>query len=71
METTADVDLALRDVARRYPHLQPGYKRGRKYDPKSDADMRDLGTPSYKLSDPFGSVQISDDGRNHPERSER
>ena len=71
MRTTKDVDAALMDFAKRYPHLQPGYKRGKSYDLNSPADLRELGTPSYKLSDPFPEQQIRDDGRNNPEKSER
>lgn len=72
MRTTKDVDAALSDVARRYPHLMPGFKRGRKYDPRSATDMKELGTPSYKLGDPFPEQGITE-GRNTStkERSER
>ena len=73
MRTTADVDAGLRSFASRYPHLQDGYVRGRKYDPRSDSDMKSLGTPHFKLGDPFtdSEAPISDDGRNNREVRER
>jgi hypothetical protein len=71
MQTTKDVDNALLDFARRYPHLQPGYSRKKTFDVNSAHDMKELGTPTYKLSDPFPDTKISDDKRNHGERSER
>ena len=71
MRTTKDVDAALLDFARRYPHVQPGSSRKKTFDVNSAHDMKELGTPTYKLSDPFPDTKISDDKRNHGERSER
>jgi hypothetical protein len=71
IRTTKDVDACLSNVAKRYPHLMPGYKRGRTYDLNSASDMKELGTPSYKLSDPFPDTQIRDSRDNHGERTER
>ncbi len=71
MQTTKDVDAALYDFTKRYKHLAPGYKRGETYDLNSMADLKRLGTPSYRLSDPFPGTKIRDDGRNHGEGSER
>ncbi len=71
MQTTKDVDAALYDFQGRYKHLMPNYKRGRTYDLNSESDKKDLGLPSFKLSDPFPDAKISDDGRNQAERSER
>ena len=71
MQTTKDVDAALTDFARRYPHLQPGYSRKKTFDVNSAHDMKELGTPSYKLSDPFPETRITDEKRNHGERTER
>ncbi len=68
IRTTADIDANFRDVARRYPHLMPGYKRGRNYNPDSAADMRELGHPGDVSRDPFPMEKITDDGRLNPER---
>ena len=74
IRTTADIDACFRDVARRYPHLMPGYdknavrKHGLRYDPNSEADMRKLGSPYDVSRDPFPHEQITDDGRLNPER---
>lgn len=71
MRTTKDVDAALYDFQGRYRHLMPNYKRGRTYDLNSEHDRKELGFPSFKLSDPFPDTQITDEKRNHGERSER
>lgn len=71
IQTTKDVDACLANVAKRYPHLMPGYKRGKTYDFNSATDMKELGTPSYKLSDPFPETQIRDARENQRERTER
>lgn len=68
IRTTKDVDACFRDVARRYPHLMPGYKRGERYDVRSDSDMRRLGHPGEMTRDPFPTEQITDRGDLHPER---
>ena len=61
--TTKDVDAAFQDFAGRYPHLQPGFKRGRKYDPRSASDMRALGTAQPTRRDPFPNERITPDRR--------
>jgi hypothetical protein len=71
IRTSKDVDACLTSVAKRYKHLMPGYDRKKTYDLNSAHDLKELGTPSYKLSDPFPEQQISDSRENHGERSER
>lgn len=68
IRTTGDIDACFRDVARRYPHLMPGYKRGQKYDPKSAADMKSLGSPTDISRDPFPHTKVSDHYMRNPER---
>jgi hypothetical protein len=68
IKTTKDIDANFQDVAKRYPHLMPGFKRGRKYDPNSASDMRDLGNPGDVSRDPFPQERITDDGRLNAER---
>lgn len=72
MQTTKDVDAALVDFQGRYKHLMPGYKRGRTYDLKSEHDRKELGFPSFKLSDPFPEQHITESRQtNTQSRSER
>ena len=68
IRTTKDIDACFRDVARRYPHLMPGYKRGEKYDPNSASDMRKLGTPTDIARDPFPHTQVTETREHNPER---
>lgn len=74
IRSTGDVDACFRDVARRYPHLMPGYdrqavrKHGKKYDPRSEADMRELGHPGDISHDPFPHDNITETRDMHPER---
>ena len=71
MRTTKDVDAALVNFQGRYKHLMPGYDRKKTYDLNSEHDRKELGFPSFKLSDPFPDTRITDEKRNHGERSER
>jgi hypothetical protein len=71
LKTTKDIDAAFRDVARRYPHLMPGYKRGERYDARSDSDMSRLGAPDVSSCDPFPKEKITDCRGLNPERRMR
>jgi hypothetical protein len=65
MRTTADVEANLYDFTSRYPHLAPGYKRGKSYDMNSMKDLRELGIPGDRLRDPFPDTSITEEKRNH------
>lgn len=71
METTADVDAALMDFTRRYPHLAPGYVRGRSYDLNSTSDMASLGMPGDRLADPFPTQDVTEERRNNTSADSR
>lgn len=71
MRTTADVEANLTDFACRYPHLMPGYKRGRSYDLNSSSDVASLGIPGDRLSDPFPDAQITEEKRNNMSQGSR
>lgn len=71
LRTTKDIDARFTDFAGRYPHLQPGYKRGKKYDPRSAADMAQIGRPGDIARDPFPREKITDDVRMYSERRAR
>lgn len=68
IRTTRDIDANFQDFARRFPHLQPGYKRGKTYDLHSASDIKNLGTPIDTCRDPFPDTPITDERRNNPER---
>lgn len=65
IQTVKDVDRNLEDFTMRYPHLAPGYRKGKTYEAGSRHDMKSLGHADIIRKDPFPGVQITDERRNH------